>query len=67
LIDIRLDNAGKNSKFAHEANGHDWKLNIEFEFTGAQTPQRNHLAEIGFSTLWAQMIAVLDAAMCQRK
>jgi hypothetical protein len=29
----------------------DWKLNIKFEFTARDTPQQNHLAELGFAHL----------------
>jgi hypothetical protein len=60
---VQLDNAKENMKLAHEANGRAWKLNLEFEFTSARTPQRNHLAEIGFSTIWARTRAILDATM----
>jgi len=49
-----MDNAGKNLKLAKAANGKDWKLNLEFEYTGKTTPQRNHLVELGFATLWAR-------------
>jgi hypothetical protein len=29
----------------------EWKLDIEFEFTARDTPQQNHLAELGFAVL----------------
>jgi hypothetical protein len=29
----------------------DWKLNIKFEYTVANTPQQNQLAELGFDVL----------------
>jgi hypothetical protein len=29
----------------------DWKLDINFEFTARDTPQQNHLAELGFAHL----------------
>jgi hypothetical protein len=29
----------------------DWKLNVTFEFTARDTPQQNHLAELGFAHL----------------
>lgn len=41
------------------ANGTDWRLNIVFEFTGARTPQRNHLAEVGFVTIWGWVRAMM--------
>jgi hypothetical protein len=33
-----------------------------FEFTGAMTPQRNYLVEIGFATMWGRMCAMFDVA-----
>jgi hypothetical protein len=59
---VRLDNAGENGVFAQLANSKDWNLRLTFEFTGAGTPQRNYLVEIGFSTLWGRLRAMLDAA-----
>jgi hypothetical protein len=47
---VRMDNAGENVAFAQLANSKDWTLRLTFEFTGARTPQRNYLVEIGFST-----------------
>jgi hypothetical protein len=37
-------------------------LDIEFEFTGRDTPQRNHLAELGFATLANRGRAILGRA-----
>jgi hypothetical protein len=34
---IRCDNAGENKTLQKRANGVDWKLNIEFEFTPRDT------------------------------
>jgi ribosomal protein S26 len=48
---IRLDNMGENKAFAELANSSKWNLQLVFEFTGAMTPQRNYLVEIGFATL----------------
>jgi hypothetical protein len=48
---IRCDNAGENKLLQSRAQSKDWKLGIEFEFTGRDTPQRNHLAELGFALL----------------
>ena len=44
---LRCDNAGENKKLKERADGVDWKLNIQFEFTARNTPQQNHLAELG--------------------
>ena len=35
-------------------NGKDWKMDINFEQTGAGTPQRNHLEESGFTMIGAR-------------
>jgi hypothetical protein len=47
---VRWDNAGENKAFAKLANGSKWNLQLQSEFTGAMTPQRNNFVEIGFST-----------------
>jgi hypothetical protein len=48
---VRLDNAGENKGLKERIHGAAWKLPIEFEFTARDTPQQNHLAEVGFATL----------------
>jgi hypothetical protein len=60
---VRMDNTGENLSFADLANGKEWTLKLTFELTGAMTPQRNYLAEVGFGTLWSRLRATLDAAM----
>ena len=47
---------------AKAANGKNWKLNLEIEYTGKATPQRNHLVELGFATLWARARATMIEA-----
>jgi hypothetical protein len=59
---IRLDNASENKAFAELENSSKWNLQLSFEFTGAMTPLRNYLVEIGFSTLWSCLRAMFDAA-----
>jgi hypothetical protein len=59
---IRCDNAGENKTLQKRANGVDWKLNIEFEFTPRDTPQHNHLAELGFASIANEGRALLSAA-----
>ena len=44
---VRLDNAGENVKLQQRANSADWQLDINFEFTPRNTPQQNHLVEVG--------------------
>ena len=60
---IRLDNAGENKAFEEHSNGKDWCLNLTFEFMGPDIPQQNHLAEVGFSTLWGCVRAIMHQAM----
>ena len=59
---VRCDNAGENLKLESVARGKDWKLNLSFEYTGKETPQRNHLAEVGFSTLGGRGRAMMRNA-----
>ena len=59
---IRCDNAGENKEFEKIANGHKWKLNLSFEYTGRATPQRNHLAELGFAIILPRAKAMMHAA-----
>jgi hypothetical protein len=58
---VRLDNAGDNVKFAEMVNGKEYNLKLTFEFTGARTPQRNYLVEVGFATLRGWLRATMDA------
>jgi hypothetical protein len=48
---IRLDNAGENKLLQQRSQSADWKLNFGYEFTARDTPQQNHLAELGFAHL----------------
>ena len=48
---IRLDNAGENIKLQKVSDSADYKMNLQFEFTARNTPQQNHLAELGFTVL----------------
>jgi hypothetical protein len=48
---VRCDDAGENKALKARCDSSDWKLNIEFEFTGRDTPQRNHLAELGLASI----------------
>jgi hypothetical protein len=59
---IRCDNAGENKKLAQRTESSDWQFGINFEFTGRDTPQRNHLAELGFATLYNKGRAMMIKA-----
>jgi hypothetical protein len=48
---IRLDNAGENIKLQKISDSKDHQMNIQFEFTARNTPQQNHLSELGFTVL----------------
>ena len=63
---IRLDDAGENKSLQQRALSEAWKLDIEFEFTGRDTPQRNHLAELGFAILANRGRAILGRANVPR-
>jgi hypothetical protein len=59
---VRLDNAGENKSLQTRAHSASWKLPIEFEFTARDTPQQNHLAEVGFATLANRGRAIMHHA-----
>jgi hypothetical protein len=48
---VRMDGAGENKKLKDRSVTKDWKLEIKYEITAQATPQQNHLAELGFTTL----------------
>eukprot|EP00957_Ditylum_brightwellii_P180474 13747644-Ditylum_brightwellii.AAC.1 len=64
---IRLDNAGENEALASRCGSAAWKLNIEFEFTGQDTPQQNSLVEVGFATIGNRARAMMTAANVPEK
>jgi hypothetical protein len=43
---IRCDKGGNNQGLKNQLYSSKWKLPIKFEFTGCNTPQRNHLAKV---------------------
>ena len=59
---IRLDNAGENKLLEKRSNSVEWKLILEFEYNARDTPQQNHLVEIGFSTIGEKGRAMMIAA-----
>ena len=48
---VQQDNAGVNEKLQASSDQAAWKLHIQFEYTAKDTPEKNHLAELGFITL----------------
>jgi hypothetical protein len=59
---IRCDNGGENRGLMNCLQSSDWKLPIRFEFTGRDTPKRNHLAKIALSTIAGHGQAIMSAA-----
>ena len=56
---VRSNNDGDNFKLEQVANGKDWKMDINFGYTGAGTPHRNPLAELGFTVIGARVRALM--------
>ncbi|MEM9078895.1 MAG: zinc finger CCHC domain-containing protein, partial [Bacteroidota bacterium] len=64
---IRMDNGGENKKLVQRLNSKDWKLYPKIEYTARDTPQHNHLVEVGFSTLYGRGRAMMTAANVLKK
>jgi hypothetical protein len=62
VIILRMDNAGENIKLVKRLCSADWKMNPKIEFTPRDTPQYNHLVEIGFPTIQKQATALMNEA-----
>jgi hypothetical protein len=48
---IQLDNGSDNVKLEKRAGSKDWQLGIKYEYTARDTPQQNHLAEVGLTVV----------------
>jgi hypothetical protein len=59
---VRCDNAGENKSLQKRANSADWKLNITFDYTPRDTPQHNHLAELGLASIAYKGRSLMSAA-----
>jgi hypothetical protein len=59
---LRMDNAGENVKLQKRAEGKDWKLGLEYEFTAEGTPQQNAMAEVAITTILNRAKAMTEAA-----
>jgi hypothetical protein len=47
---VRMNGAGENKKLKMRSDSSKWMLNLKFEITACDTPQQNHLVELGFAT-----------------
>jgi hypothetical protein len=59
---IRCDDAGENRALEACLRSSNWKIYLKFEYTGKDTPQQNHLAEISFHTIANRGRAILNSA-----
>ena len=62
IDNVHMENVGENTKLAKRAHSSDWKMKIKFELTARNTPQQNHLAELGFVTIMNRVRAMMIAA-----
>ena len=63
VTNLRMDNAGENKSLKDRVNSADWKLDVEeVEFTSRDSPQQNHLVEIGFTTIADRGRAMMNGA-----
>jgi hypothetical protein len=63
---IRCDGAGENHSLETMLHSSEWKMPIEFEYTARNTPQQNHLAEIGIYVICCQGRALMSRANSPR-
>ena len=59
---MRCYNAGDHFKLEQVGNGKYWKIDIKFEYTGAGTPQKNHLAELVLAIIGERGISLMHHA-----
>jgi hypothetical protein len=64
---IRCDGAGENHSLEEALHSSQWKMPIEFEYTARNTPQQNHLAEIGIYVICCCGRALMSRADSPKK
>ena len=64
---ICMDNAGENKALQARADTKSWKLNLDYEYTAHDTPQQNHLAEIGITVINQKGRALMHKANIPKK
>ena len=61
---IRCDNGGENKALQKKIDSTEWNLGIKFEYTARNTPQQNYLAELGFTHIFNQAMAMMMGPTC---
>jgi hypothetical protein len=64
---IWCDDAGENQGLKSRLQSANLKIPIKFEFTGRNTAQRNHLAEVGLATIVSRGRAIMSATAIPKK
>jgi hypothetical protein len=64
---IRCNGAGENHSLEETLHSSQWKMPIEFEYTARNTPQQNHLAEIGIYVICCRGRALMSTANSPEK
>jgi hypothetical protein len=64
---IQCDGAGVNHSLEETLYSSQWKMPIEFEYTARNTPQQNHLAEIGIYMMCCRGRALMSRANSPKK
>jgi hypothetical protein len=52
---LRMDNAGENKLLQQKCESKDWQFAMKYEYTGRDTLQHNHMAELGFAHVRANI------------
>jgi hypothetical protein len=59
---LRMGNAGENKLLQQRCESRGWQFAIKYEYTVIETPQHNHIAELGFAKLGNKGSAVMAIA-----
>jgi hypothetical protein len=65
--EIRCNRAGENHSLEETLHSSQWKMPIEFENTARNTPQQNHLAEIGIYDICCRGRALMSRGNSPKK
>jgi hypothetical protein len=68
---IRCNDTGKNQGLKSRLQSANWEMPIKFKFTGCNTPQRNHLDNVGLDTIASRRRDIMSASaipkeLCQK-